>query len=231
MPREEVEKFRNRILDIALDIILKEGFGSLSIRKIASRLGVTATTIYNYYTNKDELNLMIRVRGFETLHAMLKKESDRFTDNMEEQFGAMIRAYVDFGLTRPGYYDLMFNLRTPKYLDYVGTEMEATARFEKQTAHHRFSRPGQRPQDRLCPVRGRPLLVRSSRPGHPAQQPPVSRGDRRRRGLCQKTDPGDRRRTGADEKAARPGRTPVGDNNVGDAVRFPKRRPEGRPCF
>jgi AcrR family transcriptional regulator len=134
MPREEVEKFRNRILDIALDIILKEGFDSLSIRKISSRLGVTATTIYNYYTNKDELNLMIRVRGFETLHAMLKKESDRFTDNIEEQFGAMIRAYVEFGLTYAGYYDLMFNLRTPKYLDYVGTDMEATALFEKQTA-------------------------------------------------------------------------------------------------
>ncbi|MEW6076430.1 MAG: TetR/AcrR family transcriptional regulator [Thermodesulfobacteriota bacterium] len=134
MAREEVEKFRNRILDIALDIILKEGFANLSIRKIASRLDVTATTIYNYYTNKDELNLMIRVRGFETLHAMLKKESDRFADNMEEQFGAMIRAYVDFGLTYSGYYDLMFNLRTPKYLDYVGTPMEATAHFEKQTA-------------------------------------------------------------------------------------------------
>lgn len=134
MTREEVEKFRDRILDIALDIILKEGFDNLSIRKIASRLGVTATTIYNYYSGKDELNLMIRVRGFETLFAMLKKEHDRLSNNIEEQFGAMIRAYVRFGMTYPGNYDLMFNLRTPKYLDYVGTKMEATAHFEKQTA-------------------------------------------------------------------------------------------------
>lgn len=134
MSKEEVENFRERILDIALDIILKQGFDNLSIRKIASRLGVTATTIYNYYTNKDELNLMIRVRGFETLHAMLKKASDRFADKLEARFEAMIRAYVDFGRTYPGYYDLMFNLRTPKFLDYIGTKMENTAHFEKQTA-------------------------------------------------------------------------------------------------
>lgn len=134
MPKEEVEKFRDRILDIALDIILKEGFDNLSIRKIASRLNVTATTLYNYYSGKDELNLMIRVRGFETLFAMLKKEHDRHRNNIQAQFGAMIRAYVKFGMDYPGYYDLMFNLRTPKYLDYIGTKMEATAHFEKQTA-------------------------------------------------------------------------------------------------
>jgi hypothetical protein len=50
------------------------------------------------------------------------------------QIAAMIRGYVEFGLTYPGYYDLMFSLHTPKYLDYVGTAMEATAHFEKQTA-------------------------------------------------------------------------------------------------
>lgn len=133
MPKEEIEKFRDRILDVSLDIILKQGFDNLSIRKIASRLGVTATTIYNYYSGKDELNLMIRVRGFETLYAMLKTKYDA-SDDIEAQLEGMVRAYVKFGLTYPGYYDLMFNLHTPKYLDYVGTGIEDTAHFEKQTA-------------------------------------------------------------------------------------------------
>ncbi|SRR6056297_1380483 len=133
MTAEEFEIVRARILDTALDIIIREGFHSLSIRKIAGRLGVTATTIYNYFINKDELNLMIRIRGFETLYAMLKQafaKQDDLAAAMEE----MIRAYIQFGLTYPEYYDLMFNLNTPKYLDYVGTDMEATAFFEKQTA-------------------------------------------------------------------------------------------------
>jgi len=143
MTQEEIEIIRGRILDTALDIIIEEGYKNLSVRKIASRLGVTATTIYNYYTGKDELNLMIRVRGFEKLHGMLTQAAAGH-DTIEAQLNAMIRAYVRFGLTWQGYYDLMFNLDTPKYLDYVGTEIEPTAAYEKKTALkclHLFSDP------------------------------------------------------------------------------------------
>lgn len=133
MTPEEVEIIRGRILDTALNIIIEEGYKNLSIRKIAARLGVTATTIYNYYTSKDELNLMIRVRGFEKLHAMLTRAAAG-KDTIEARVANMIRAYVRFGLTCQGYYDLMFSLDTPKYLDYVGTDMEPTAAYEKKTA-------------------------------------------------------------------------------------------------
>ncbi|MEN6507267.1 MAG: TetR/AcrR family transcriptional regulator [Smithella sp.] len=133
MTREEIDNTRARILDTALDIIIAEGFNNLSVRKIASRLGVTATTIYNYYTNKNEINLMIRIRGFEKLYALLTKHAAPFND-IETIMKAMVRAYIEFGLTNPGYYDIMFNLHTPKYLDYVGTDIEPLAHSEKQNA-------------------------------------------------------------------------------------------------
>ncbi|MDI6743640.1 MAG: TetR/AcrR family transcriptional regulator, partial [Smithella sp.] len=133
MTKEEIENTRIRILDTALDIIIEEGFNNLSVRKIASHLGVTATTIYNYYTNKDEINLMIRIRGFEKLYDMLTKRSVAF-NNIEDKIKAMIRAYIEFGLTNPSYYDIMFNLHTPKYLDYVGSDIEPLAYTEKQNA-------------------------------------------------------------------------------------------------
>ncbi len=133
MTKEIIENTRERILDTALHIIIEEGFNNLSLRKIASRLGVTATTIYNYYTNKDEINLMIRIRGFEKLYDLLIKRSAHL-NNMENRFKAMILAYIEFGLTNPSYYDIMFNLHTPKYLDYVGTDIEPLAHTEKQNA-------------------------------------------------------------------------------------------------
>ena len=133
MTKDEVEKIREKILDTALDIIIQEGFQNLSVRKIASRLNFTATTLYNYYTNKDEINLMIRIRGFEKLHDLLTKRSAPFKKT-EDRLEAMTRAYVEFGLTNPSYYDIMFNLHTPKYLDYVGTEIEPLAFQEKQNA-------------------------------------------------------------------------------------------------
>lgn len=133
MTQEEIDNTRGRILDTALNIIIEEGFNNFSLRKIASRLGVTATTIYNYYANKDEINLMIRIRGFEKLHDMLTKRSGS-VNNIEDRVKAMIRAYIEFGLTHPSYYDIMFNLHTPKYLDYVGTDIEPLAHKEKQNA-------------------------------------------------------------------------------------------------
>ena len=133
MTQEEVEQIRGRILDTALEIIIDEGFGNLSVRKIASRLGITATTIYNYYKNKDELNLMIRMRGFEKLHDILTLRSEKLEDP-KGRLKAMIKAYVEFGRKYPSYYDIMFNLHTPKYLDYVGTDIEPVAFREKENA-------------------------------------------------------------------------------------------------
>jgi AcrR family transcriptional regulator len=130
---EEIESFKNRILDTALKLIVEEGFKNLSMRRIAARLDITATTIYNYYTNKDELMLMIYIQGFEVLFDMLGRKYDEFEAPVPK-IDAMIRVYVEFALKYPSYYDIMFNMHTPKYTDYIGTDMESLALKEKQIA-------------------------------------------------------------------------------------------------
>lgn len=135
--QEKINHTKDRILDVALQLIIEEGFNSLSMRKIASRLGITAANIYNYYSGKDEINLNIRIRGFEILYSMLLKESGRKT-SINSRIKGLVRAYVDFGTTYPGYYDLMFNLHTPKYIDYIGTDLEEVAAYEKATAMKNF---------------------------------------------------------------------------------------------
>jgi len=129
----EIEAVREEILDTALELIIEDGFNNLSMRRIAAKLGITATTIYNYVTGKDELNLMIRMRGFGMLYERLEKGYGEHT-GLVERLEAMIHGYVDFGITYPAYYDIMFNLTTPKYTDYIGTDMEPAALREKETA-------------------------------------------------------------------------------------------------
>jgi AcrR family transcriptional regulator len=111
----------------------EDGFESLSMRKLSSRLGMTAANIYNYYTNKDELYLAIQTNGFQIL-------VDRFTEISSSKITplkklyAMMRAYVDFGIQNPDYYEIMFSRNTPKYADYRNTPMEPIASIEKKTA-------------------------------------------------------------------------------------------------
>lgn len=143
MPRisrtpEQVDAFRQKILDAALHIIIEHGFSQLSMRKIASRLGVTATTIYNYYANRDELYFFIRIRGFELFFESIVKKYQENEDSYEKLV-AVMSEYVRFGIENPDYYEVMFiNRGVPKFLDCVGTPMEQVASREKETSMQPF---------------------------------------------------------------------------------------------
>jgi len=138
MPRavqteKEKNVIRDRILDVAAELISEEGFNKLSMRKIASRLGVTATNIYYYFANKDEINVMIRTRGFHMLYEKQRTEYERYQSPVD-RFRALVWVFVNFGINYPDYYDIMYNLRTPKYTNYLGTEFEKNASFWRSTS-------------------------------------------------------------------------------------------------
>ncbi|HEY9160709.1 MAG TPA: TetR/AcrR family transcriptional regulator [Desulfomonilia bacterium] len=130
-PREfkEIEGVKGRILDVALDIIVLEGYGSLTMRKLASRLSMTAPNIYNYYKSKDEIYIHLVIRGFDMLNNILKDVILRYKEP-DERARQLAKAYLAFGLKHSGYYDIMFTYPTPKYNDYVGTALEKLSEVE-----------------------------------------------------------------------------------------------------
>jgi len=131
--QEDREIIREKILDEALGLISESGFSSFSMRKLASRLGMTATTIYNYYSSKDELYLMILTKGFDMLYRRFD-EIYRTGGDPSRKLREMVETYIDFGITNANYYNIMFTSDAPKYSDYIGTGIEPVAHFEKQTA-------------------------------------------------------------------------------------------------
>jgi AcrR family transcriptional regulator len=50
---------REDILEVSRTLLVKDGFGKMSMRKIAKRAGVSATSIYLHFQNKDELLLAL----------------------------------------------------------------------------------------------------------------------------------------------------------------------------
>lgn len=126
---KEVGVVRQKVLDGALDIISKEGFNSLTMRKLGARIGMTAPNIYNYYSSKDALYITLVIRGFE----MLRDDLDaayQSSDNVVHRARAMINAYMAFGINNSRYYDIMFTSSTPKYNDYLGTPYEKLSEIE-----------------------------------------------------------------------------------------------------
>src|ERR1700722_11630804 len=53
---------RDRILDVALDLFIEQGFDGTSLRQIAERLGVTKAALYYYFESKDDILLALHMR-------------------------------------------------------------------------------------------------------------------------------------------------------------------------
>jgi AcrR family transcriptional regulator len=130
---EEVHAFREKILDAAQDILNKQGFEALSMRRIAGRLQMTATNIYNYFVNKDEIYLALQTRGFIMLAKRFEVVDAQYKNPLDRLKGYM-KAYIAFGLEQPDQYAVMFTYNTPKFADYAGTAQEPAATEEKLAA-------------------------------------------------------------------------------------------------
>lgn len=103
MPRSATD-LKPRILAEARRLLVAEGLGALSTRRIAREVGCTAPSIYLYFANKDALVHALVDEGFQLLRADL--EAARPVGSLE----ALCQAYADFALANPEYYEVMFHL-------------------------------------------------------------------------------------------------------------------------
>jgi AcrR family transcriptional regulator len=115
--------FATAILDAARALCFAHGSAGISARKIAARAGCSATTLYLYYRNIDDLLHHLRMEG----HALLAGAFSRIDPRRPalERVRAMGRAYYLFGIEQRGYFDLMFGPppRTAPRRDLVQREM------------------------------------------------------------------------------------------------------------
>lgn len=128
---DEVQEVKDAILAAAIDLIGEKGFSSLSMRKLASALDMTAANIYNYYRNKDELYLDIQTRGFEKLYENFLAVASSKLDS-REKLKSLAFEYLRFGREHPHWYNIIFSMDTPKYADYRESPLAETAYREKQ---------------------------------------------------------------------------------------------------
>ncbi len=133
MDELEIARMKQDILDVAALIVLEQGYQSMSMRKIGNKMGMTAANLYHYFKNKDEINIAIRKRAGRMLYDELEAAYEKGKD-LPEKARIMMKAYVLFGITKPRYYEIMFDASGPKYTDYIGTALEEAAREELESS-------------------------------------------------------------------------------------------------
>jgi AcrR family transcriptional regulator len=104
------EKVRRSILDAAAELFVKEGYESVSMRRIARKISYSPMSIYVYFHDKADLLDTICRDTFAKLIEHLTTIEHRPGDPIGN-LKASLRAYVEFGLQHPHHYQLTFMTR------------------------------------------------------------------------------------------------------------------------
>lgn len=100
----------DEILAAARELFLKHGIDSVSTRQIAARVGISQTSLYVYFKNKEEMLDKLVEAAFLRLRAALRGIEERCADPVD-YLRAAIPEYIRFGLDNPDEYRLAFLLR------------------------------------------------------------------------------------------------------------------------
>ena len=125
MPRvlseNDVTGFRDRVCEVAARLFVAKGPEGVTMRELASALGVSAMTPYRYFRDKDDILAAVRARAFDRFAEVLEM-AYAGPGSVPERALAKRDAYVRFALEEPATYRLMFDLSQPtedKYPDLV----------------------------------------------------------------------------------------------------------------
>lgn len=105
------QETRQAILEAAIEMFEKEGYEGFSLRQVAENIGYTPTTIYLYFKDKDDLLFAVCSQGFAEFTRALQTAYDTHPDPLE-RLRALGWAYLEFGLSHPLHYQMMFMQRS-----------------------------------------------------------------------------------------------------------------------
>jgi AcrR family transcriptional regulator len=110
---------RSVLLDVADRLIDEDQAGSLSLREVARRAGVSAPATYRHFRDKEALLVALAKKGFDDFAVALKAALADAGDPL----AAMGQTYVRFAVERPARFRLMYGRAIPDRSKYP--ELEA----------------------------------------------------------------------------------------------------------
>ena len=132
---KEREQLRTVILDAARTLFVERGIEAVSMREIAKQISYSATTLYNYFKDKEALLQALCDTDFLALASTIN--DIMLIPDLIERLQALCQSYAYFALHYPNHYRLMFMTpRAPCNLELTdieqgNTEQDAYAQLQK----------------------------------------------------------------------------------------------------
>jgi AcrR family transcriptional regulator len=99
---------RNALLRAALELVQETGSTHFSLRDVTERIGVSQPAFYRHFSDLDDLLSTLCRNGFDAFGEM---ERQMMADSSDPwlRLRALIRAYIHFAVSNPGYFRIMFD--------------------------------------------------------------------------------------------------------------------------
>src|SRR5258705_3256567 len=101
------EEVKASILTASWQLVEKEGWQALSIRKIADAIEYSVPVIYDHFENKEAILFEFGKEGFRMLAKKIREAKEKKTDPAE-QLKLMANAFWGFASRHKEYYLLMY---------------------------------------------------------------------------------------------------------------------------
>jgi AcrR family transcriptional regulator len=130
---------KERILDVALDLFIAQGYDGTSLREIAQRLGFTKAALYYHFTSKDDILMALHMRLHEVGGEALTHIGDEPVTL--EKWGRLLNELIDHMITQRKLFAL--HQRNPAALeklhrqDHMDDHEDIQARFRMVLADAR----------------------------------------------------------------------------------------------
>jgi AcrR family transcriptional regulator len=144
--RRGQEALRRALLDGASGLLVAEGPGALTMRRVAGAVGCSTTVLYTMFGAKEGLADALYREGFERLRGRL--EAAPAGGDPLARLAALARAYRDNALAERAYYGVMFQRAIPGFepspasLAAAGASLDVLARAVEAAMNAGALRPG-----------------------------------------------------------------------------------------
>jgi AcrR family transcriptional regulator len=140
------EALRRALLDGASGLLVAEGPGALTMRRVAGAVGCSTTVLYTMFGAKEGLAEALYREGFERLRGRLEAVPDGGDPLV--RLRELARAYRDNALAEAAYYGVMFQRAIPRFepspaaLAVAGASLEVLAQAVEAAMDAGALRPG-----------------------------------------------------------------------------------------
>lgn len=121
---------KNALIKAGVEILGQDGVSGLSLRKVASKAGVSHSAPYSHFADKQALIAAISTEGFRQLYDRIYRNAEKYKRMPSVQLIEVAWTYVQFAMDDPDRFKVMFSAVLEKEKEYSEFVAESQRNFQ-----------------------------------------------------------------------------------------------------